>query len=467
MKLRPILTTAALLAAVAAGGLAFVAPAPALAAPAPARAALKVAPAAAGWKTILVADPARAMPGPPPAAGSEQAKAELAELLAWQARRTGPDQQAIGYWSRAAAVIPWSKETRDLLIRQGAVPPRAARALAHVHAAMYDATVIAWKAKAKYGRPAPAAPGLKPLLDDEGVPSYPSEHAATAFAAAEVLAYLYPEEAEAMRKKAALASETRIAGGGNTRSDVDAGKAIGEAAAQAAIARLKTDGGDAVAKLPLETKPGQWTHPAPMEPLAGTWKPWFLTKASQFRPAKPAPPGSPIHKALVAEVIHTQKKLTTEQIKLAKYWNFDVPAIMWNDLVTPDVASRMDSPHAARTLAMLNIIEADTAIAVWEAKYALRELRPVMVAKGFKSIIMTPPHPSFPAGHASFSNAAATYMSTVFPDRAAYYRQEALTAAQSRLWGGIHYRRDNDAGLVIGQKVAKQAIAEAKKKGLL
>ncbi len=463
MKLRVLLSSVTLAAAIATAAPPLVPPAEAAAA---ARAALAVTPAAAKWKTILVGDAARHLPGPPPAPGSEQARAELAELLAWQNRRTGPDQQAIGYWSRYAAVIPWSKETRDLLIREGAVPPRAARAMAHVHAAMYDATVIAWMAKAKYGRPAPSAPGLKPLLEDEGIPSYPSEHAAAAFAAVEVLAHLYPTEAEAMRKKAALAAETRIAGGGNTRSDVEAGKAIGEVAAQAAIARLKSDGGDAVAKLPLETRPGQWTHVAPMEPLAGTWKPWFLAKGSQFRPAKPAAPGTPIHKALVAQVVAAQKKLTPEQIKLAKYWNFDVPAIMWNDLVMPDIERRMDSPNAAKTLAMLNMIEADTAIACWDGKYAHRELRPIMVAKGFKSIIMTPPHPSFPAGHASFSIAAATYMSSVFPDRTAYYREEALTAATSRLWGGIHYTRDNEAGLVLGKRVATHAMREAKKQGL-
>lgn len=458
-------TARTLLAMAALAIAAAVPPAPpAQAAPAPAGA--NPAPAAARWKTLLVTDPARAMPAPPPAPGSEAARAEFAELLAWQARRTGPDLQAIAYWSRGAAVIPWSKEARDLLIRQGAFPPRAARALAHVHVAMYDATVIAWKAKAKYGRRAPRAPGLRPVLDDDGIPAYPSEHAAVAFAAAEVLAHLYPAEAEAMRKKAALAAETRLAGGANTRSDVVAGKAIGEAAAAAAIARLRVDGGDAVAKLPLATRPGQWTHVAPMEPLAGTWRPWFLAKGSQFRPAKPAPPGSPIHRALLAEVVATQRKLTPAQIKLARYWNYDVPAIMWNDLVMPEVERRLDTPHAAKALAVLNVIEADTAIALWDAKYALRELRPDMVATGFRGVIETPPHPSFPAGHAGFSSAAAAYLATVFPDRAAYYRQEAQTAAMSRLWGGIHYRRDNDAGLRLGAQVARHVMREARKRGL-
>lgn len=467
MRLRRLLSSATLLAAIA---TAAPMPAPAAAATSAtsaARAALAVTPAAAGWQTILVQAPGRHLPGPPPRPGSPKAKAELAELLAWQARRTGPDLQAIGYWSRYAAVIPWSKETRDLLIREGAVSPRAARALAHVHVAMYDATVLAWMAKARYRRPAPAAPGLKPLLAAAGIPSYPSEHAAAAYAAVEVLAHLYPTEAPAMRKKAALVAETRIAGGGNTRSDVEAGRAIGEVAAAAAIARLRADGGDAVAKLPLATRPGQWTHVAPMEPLAGAWKPWFLARGAQFRPAKPAAPGTPPHDAQLAEVVETQQKLTSEQLKLAKYWNFDVPAIMWNDLVMPDVERRLDSPHAARTLALLNMIEADAAIACWDGKYALRELRPSMVAQGFKGIIMTPRHPSFPADHASFSNAAATYMGAVFPDRAAYYRQEARTATASRLWGGVHFRRDNDAGLVLGERVARHAMKEARKRGLL
>lgn len=32
-------------------------------------------------------------------------------------------------------------------------------------------------------------------------------------------------------------------------------------------------------------------------------------------------------------------------------------------------------------------------------------------------------------------------------------------AALSRLYGGIHFRSDNEAGLVLGRKVAKAAIS--------
>ena len=434
---------------------------------APARAAFDISPEAARWKPILVADPARHVPGPPPAPGSAQAKAELAELLAWQARRTVPDQQAIAYWSRAAASVPWSREVRDLVLREGSHPPRAARAMAHVSAAMYDAVVITWRAKAKYRRPAPAAPGLRPAVHEAGLPSYPSEHAAVAYAAAEVMAHLYPGEAALLRRKASLAAETRIAAGVNVRSDLEAGRAIGVAAAAAAIARARHDGADRVAKLPLVTRPGQWTHPTPMEPLAGSWKPWLLASGSQFRLPKPKAPGSPIHRAALAEVLAVSKKLTPAQVKLAKYWNFDVPAVQWNDLVMPDIERRMDTPTAARTLAVLDMLLADAFIACWDTKYVLRELRPDMIAKDFRGIVMTPPHPSYPSGHATASMAAAVYLARVFPDRAAYYLREAETASASRLWAGIHFRRDNDDGLRFGRRIATYGMQQAQRRGLL
>jgi membrane-associated phospholipid phosphatase len=79
-----------------------------------------------------------------------------------------------------------------------------------------------------------------------------------------------------------------------------------------------------------------------------------------------------------------------------------------------------------------------------------RELDPA-----FLSYIATPPFPSYVSGHSTTSGAASTVLAARFPDAA--LRAWADEAAVSRLYGGIHFRSDNEAGLVLGRKVGRVA----------
>jgi hypothetical protein len=45
-----------------------------------------------------------------------------------------------------------------------------------------------------------------------------------------------------------------------------------------------------------------------------------------------------------------------------------------------------------------------------------------------------------------------------FPERAGWLRAQAEQAALSRLFGGIHYRSDNEAGLELGREVGRKVL---------
>jgi membrane-associated phospholipid phosphatase len=45
------------------------------------------------------------------------------------------------------------------------------------------------------------------------------------------------------------------------------------------------------------------------------------------------------------------------------------------------------------------------------------------------------------------------------PKEAANLREMAQEASISRLYGGIHFRSDNEAGLVLGETIGKRALA--------
>ena len=83
----------------------------------------------------------------------------------------------------------------------------------------------------------------------------------------------------------------------------------------------------------------------------------------------------------------------------------------------------------------------------------------------WKPYLPTPTFPSYVSGHAGYSAAAAQVLSHVFPNDAPTFAERAREAAMSRLYGGIHYRFDNDDGLVIGEKVGRAVVERLKGDG--
>ncbi len=104
----------------------------------------------------------------------------------------------------------------------------------------------------------------------------------------------------------------------------------------------------------------------------------------------------------------------------------------------------------------------DAGIACWDAKYYYHYPRPIQTMNGFKTILGTPNFPSYTSGHSTFSGAAAEVLAYIFPAETNAVRAWAQEAAESRIYGGIHYRFDSEVGLDQGIKVAKYTIDRAK-----
>jgi membrane-associated phospholipid phosphatase len=72
---------------------------------------------------------------------------------------------------------------------------------------------------------------------------------------------------------------------------------------------------------------------------------------------------------------------------------------------------------------------------------------------------VTPGFPSYVSGHSSVSSAAATVLADFFPESAQNLGSMAREAAVSRLYGGIHFRSDNEAGLALGEQIGARTLA--------
>jgi membrane-associated phospholipid phosphatase len=434
------------------------------------------------WKTWVLASADQIKVPAPPKVGSDAANAELAELKDLATKRTPKIEEEAHHWSDYPALEPWVKENMELVSEQSKNPPLASRGYGLVSVAMYDAVVATYHWKYTYKREAPE--GTNPVVPAGADPSYPNEHAAIAGAASRVLAYLFPERPAARYDaEAEAAAESRVNAGVNYRSDVDAGLALGRAVADAVIANAKTDGSDHHFEGQIPTGTGMWAAPPnappdrrqPVEPLAGTWRPW-VTDIKAVRPGPPPAYGSPQFMAEAQEVLDTGRKLTEEQKKIATFWaggaGTPLPPGIWNQILLDTVREeRLSTPRIARDFALLNVAQSDAGVAAWDCKYMFWSPRPVNAIRdlgldpSFTSFLPTPVFPSYISGHSTYSSAASEVLSFLFPAKAADFKAKASEAAISRLYGGIHYKSDNDVGLQVGAKVGQATVARARQDG--
>jgi membrane-associated phospholipid phosphatase len=196
--------------------------------------------------TPFVLDAAdRLRPPAPPAPGSEQLTAELAELKALQ-RTPRMVGLALGhqYSYNGASGFDLSalRHVHRLVFEERLEEsPRAAQAYALVAVAFADAWIATQDAKFHYWAPRPAQldPALTTVFPTPNHPSYPSNRAAITRAPAVVLGHLFPREAERLRQEAEQAAESAVWAGIHFRSDVEASSAIGEAVGRLVVVRAR------------------------------------------------------------------------------------------------------------------------------------------------------------------------------------------------------------------------------------
>jgi membrane-associated phospholipid phosphatase len=180
-------------------------------------------------------------PPPPPAFGSAEYLAALAEVRQISDTRT-PEQLAIAlYWNRNQS--PNSDAAMNNLAVQLIRTYRrsdveSARILFLMNAAAFDALIGCFDAKYHYWfiRPPQADPAITLPIGLPPHPSYPSAHSCVSGSSTGVLAAVFPSEAEMLAQVAEEASLSRLYAGIHYRFDRVAGLALGRAAAAKAVA---------------------------------------------------------------------------------------------------------------------------------------------------------------------------------------------------------------------------------------
>lgn len=435
--------------------------------------------APAHWRPILMASPSAARVAPSVVLGSDADRAELDVVLDRQADADELTEQ-IAYWTEIPTPIRWNEILLGVVRKAKTNPVRVSRTLALLNAAMYDAVIAACDAKIAHRRASPAERDsrIKALAAPDELSSHASVDAAIAAAAVAVLTTIYPDHRKTFEGRQRELLEVRLTVGSHTPSDLEAGTQLGAAVGALTVARAGTDGANVFWQGTVPDEPGGWKpakpfrNDQPTEPLAGTWRPWLMETGAQFRPGPPPAFESPEWQAEADELVRVNDELTDDQIRIARFWadgaGTDTPPGHWMRIAM-GLAGRdhLSLADTTRLLAHLAMAQADAFIACWDAKFTYWSGRPTGLIPGFASTIITPNFPSYISGHSTLSGASAVVLSAFFPNDAATLDVQAEEAAISRLYGGIHWRSDNNVGLEVGRKIGQLAVERAAMDGTL
>jgi hypothetical protein len=331
----------------------------------------------------------------------------------------------------------------------------------------------------------------KPYLGTIIAPHDASPDAAAVAAAYGVLSNYFPANLSTLN--AAYASSLAAIPDGPAKR---AGIATGQAAAAAMIAARANDGSSPLEFfLPTSSNPGVWQLTPSCAAAGGlffNWQnvtPFGIRSASQFFLGPPPVLTSGRYTRAYDEVKELGDVNSTvrpqDGTNVALFYDDEIPVPIFNDAARQITTAKPRSlSENARDFALINMAISDAAVATFYNKYLYKFWRPETAIHdaaddrndkttpdpSFKPLITTPCFPSYPSAHGTLSNAAREVMEKIYgegpfsitlstpalPSVTLHYSTlEEITddISDARVYGGIHFRTDQDAGALLGTRI--------------
>jgi membrane-associated phospholipid phosphatase len=371
------------------------------------------------------------------------------------AKLSSPNSSALRSGATPLASISWQARGRTLTISHNQSPLVTARTLALLGVAQYGAAVDA-----------------SDEFDNNGRSGYEATRGAVAGASAQVLSFIFPDAAAGLEQQ--VVDEGHAAG--STHPHFVRGVAVGRAWGNRMIAWAKADGFTTPWTGSIPVGDGFWRsapNVPPAGPQFGAMRPYFMSSPSEFHPLPPPAFNSDAYKAGLNEVATISANRTAQQLAIAVFWNLpqgttSTASGYWGALAAEYITEEgLSEREAAHVFALAHATMLDAVIGCWEAKYSYFFIRPSQANPAITLPIGLPNHPSYPSGHSCVSSSGAAVIASFFPQHTATMDAQVEEAGLSRIYGGIHYRFDIEAGRTLGLNVARKALQYDQSTGLL
>jgi len=390
------------------------------------------------------------------------------------------------------AAARWVRASYDVVALSGLTPPSAARVYATVAVAVYEALLGGMPRHRSVQGQLAGLGGLPGRASSSDV-HWPLVVGA---AASTVLQGLFPgrsDLADELLERAHRSDADDAGRAGVAEPRRAASAQHGAAVGRAVLRWVATDGHAEASALGYSppTGPSLWVPTKPnfgraIEPHCGRIRPMVLTTTDEVVPADPiafsTEPGSAFR--LQAEATYLQSFANTDEHRdVARFWTDNptfsgLPAGHWMSITVQACEQRhLRLDVTAEALLLAGVTLNDAFLNCWTWKYRHNLVRPVTylnryVDEQWSTWVNTPQFPEHTSGHSVASRAAATTLTAVLgrfsiddtsrattagigirTRRWADFMEAADSAAQSRLYGGIHFPHGIEAGKAQGDAV--------------
>ena len=394
----------------------------------------------------------------------------------------------------AGEVLEWNLMAQEAIESSGQSAPEAARSLAMVHAAIYDAV------NGIDG-------GFQSYYVSGASPAGASMQAAAASAARTVLSQLFPSMTASFDQL-----YTQQTGGIANGQSKDDGINWGSSVATQILNWRSGDGSSNAAATPYNPNGGlgDWaatpdaTGNFPASPLLPGWgnvTPFAMTTGTQFRPTSSLDLASTAYADDYQQVHDYGAKFgslrSSDQTAAAHFWAEQTSSVTqvghWNQISGHllNIAGA-DLRTEARVMAALNVALADAGIAAWDAIYENDTWRPITaIAYGdidpnattiadisWEPFLIDPTLPEYVSDVAAFSGAAGGVLTHYFGDVAFSYNGDTdgdgnynslrsfasisdavLEASMAGVYAGNNFATSGENGAETGESVASWTLA--------
>jgi hypothetical protein len=214
---------------------------------------------------------------------------------------------------------------------------------------------------------------------------------------------------------------------------------------------------------------GETRVPPPLDPHAGSWPMYHLYRnAKGFTDLKgraitleiQQPDTIDFIGQQLRKVKETLSSLTNVQVQIARYWNSGPPTKQWTPVIDKLIDTYgISGPYASRILAAVHAGIHDITIVTWFLKYQWQIPRPNQLDQDLATLLCTPYHPTYPAGHGAVAGCVQAVLSYFFPPEAARLKALAEECGVSRVYGGVHFPADIEQGLRLGRQIGRLVVS--------